>query len=183
MFSLAWLLSCSAVAQAQQTITGIIQDANGTPVKGVAVCTVDTPNNKAITDENGVFTLKAEKGDYIEVNYADGKSRRLWISDNSMKISLTDMDFVTENQGTSYTERNKSQSFTTISGDELRKNSTHNLTNALNAMFPGLLVKQNTGWTDNASLTIRGGGAFSGTEPLVLVDGVPRDLQCQYGGN
>ncbi len=177
MFSLAWLLSCSAVAQAQQTITGIIQDANGTPVKGVAVCTVDTPNNKAITDENGVFTLKAEKGDYIEVNYADGKSRRLWISDNSMKISLTDMDFVTENQGTSYTERNKSQSFTTISGDELRKNSTHNLTNALNAMFPGLLVKQNTGWTDNASLTIRGGGAFSGTEPLVLVDGVPRDLQ------
>ena len=170
-----WLLSFTAMAQ--QTITGTIQDRNGLPVKGVSVCTVGAPDNKVLTDENGVFTLQAEEGDYIEVNYADGQSRRLWISEQSLKICLSDMDLVTENQGTTHTERNMTQAFATISGDELRKNSTNNLTNALNALFPGLLVKQNTGWTDNASMTIRNVGSLNSAEPLVLVDGVPRDLQ------
>lgn len=170
-----WLLSFSAMAQ--QTITGTIQDRNGLPVKGVSVCTVGAPGNKVLTDENGVFTLQAEEGDYIEVNYADGLSRRVWISEQSMKICLTDMDLVTENQGTTHTERSMTQAFATISGDELRKNSSPNLTNALNALFPGLLVKQNTGWTDNASMTVRNVGSLNSAEPLVLVDGVPRDLQ------
>ena len=131
-----WLLSFTAMAQ--QTITGTIQDRNGLPVKGVSVCTVGAPDNKVLTDENGVFTLQAEEGDYIEVNYADGQSRRLWISEQSLKICLSDMDLVTENQGTTHTERNKTQAYYTISCDELRKNTTNNQTNALNSLFPGL---------------------------------------------
>lgn len=175
LFGFVCLSSISAMAK--QTVTGVVHDCNGIPVKGVSVFIVNTPNNKVITDDNGVFTLDAEDGDYIEVNYADGKSRRIWISEQSVKIALTDMDLITENQGTTYTERTKNQAFATISGDELRKNSTHNLSNALSAMFPGLFVKQNTGWSDDASLTIRGGGSLNGTSPLVLVDGVPRDLK------
>lgn len=175
MFGLAGLFSLSAMAQ--QTVTGIVQDRYGLPMKGVSVSTVGAPSNKVITDENGAFAIKADEGDYIEARYADGKARRVWVSGKSVGIRLTDYDFLVESQGTAHTEREQTQAFTTISGDVLRKNSSPNLTNTLNALFPGLLVKQNTGWTDDASLTVRGGGTLTGSSPLVIVDGVPRDLQ------
>ncbi len=175
MLGLAGLFSLSAMAQ--QTVTGIVQDRYGIPMKGVAVSTVGTPVNKVITDENGTFAIKADEGDYIEVRYADGKARRVWVSGNSIEIRLTDMDFLVENRGVDQTEREQTQAVATISGDMLRTNSSPNLTNALNGLFPGLMVKQNTGWTDNASLTVRGGGSLRGAEPLVIVDGIPRPLE------
>lgn len=175
MLGLAGLFSLSTMAQ--QTVTGIVQDRYGIPMKGVSVSTVGTPGNKVITDENGTFAIKADEGDYIEVRYADGKARRVWVSGNSVEIRLTDMDFLVENKGTESTEREQTQAVTTISGEILRKNSSPNFTNALNGLFPGLMVKQNTGWTDNAGLTVRGGGSLNGSEPLVIVDGIPRPLE------
>lgn len=71
----------------------------------------------------------------------------------------------------------QTQAISTISGETVARNSAHNLTNALNGLLPGLMVAQKTGWTDNAGLTIRGGGSLNGQEPLVIVDGVPRGLQ------
>ncbi len=175
MFGLVGLFSLSAMAQ--QTVTGIVQDRYGIPMKGVSVATVGAPGNKVITDENGTFAIKADEGDYIEVRYADGKVRRVWVSGNSIEIRLADMDFLIENRGVDHTEREQTQAVTTVSGDVLRTNSSPNLSNALYGMFPGLMVKQNTGWTDNASLTVRGGGSLKGSEPLVIVDGIPRPLE------
>ncbi|WP_148335559.1 SusC/RagA family TonB-linked outer membrane protein [Bacteroides neonati] len=179
IFGMAGLFSLATMAQ--QTVTGIVQDRYGIPMKGVALFTVGAPENKVITGENGAFVLKADEGDYIEVRYADGKVRRVWVSDKSVKICLTDVDFLVENRGVEYTEREQTQAVTTISGEALRSNSSPNLTNALNGLFPGLMVKQNTGWTKNASLTVRGGGSLRGAEPLVIVDGIPRPLEYVNG--
>lgn len=175
MCGIAGLFSLSAMAQ--QTVGGIVQDRYGIPMKGVSISTVGASANKVITDENGTFAIKANEGDYIEVRYADGKMRRVWVSGKSLEIRLSDQDLLVESQGSSYTDREKTQAITTISGETIDRNSSPNLTNALNGLIPGLMVLQNTGWTDNAGLTIRGGGSLSSTAPLVIVDGVPRDLQ------
>ena len=171
----AGLFSLSAMAQ--QSITGVVKDSKNMPVLGASITVVGAPAHKAITDENGVFSIEAEKGDYIEVSYADNKRMRLWVKDTSMDVMLGDFDTQVENRGVYHTDRTRTQAISTISGDELRKNSTPNVSNALYGLLAGLQVRQNTGWTDNATLTVRGGGSLNGADPLIVVDGVPRNIQ------
>lgn len=64
-----------------------------------------------------------------------------------------------------------------VGSEVLEKNSTFNLGNALYGLLPGLQVNQKTGWNDNPELIIRGGGSLTGVTPLVIVDGIPRDIE------
>lgn len=65
----------------------------------------------------------------------------------------------------------------TVTSEELEKNSTPNPYNTLYGLLPGLSVLQQTGWTDNAKLIVRGRGSLNGAEPLIIVDGFPRPLE------
>ena len=174
VLSVVSLFSFSAMAQ--QTVTGTVKNQLNFPVLGAAVSVVGDPEKKVITDENGVFSIEAEKGDYIEIIYADGKKKRVWVADKVMNINLDDLDLLVDNRGVNRTTLDQTQAASTISGDVFLKNATPNFSNALYGLIPGLTVKQNTGWTDNASLMVRGGGSLSGTSPLIIVDGIPRDL-------
>ena len=71
----------------------------------------------------------------------------------------------------------QTQAISTISGKELMKNSSHNVSNTLYGLLPGLTSKQSTGWKDNPTFQIRGGGSINGTAPLLVVDGVPRPIE------
>lgn len=59
------LLSCAIMAQnsfsQNKTISGKISDDNGSPLSGVTV-TVKGAQTSTVTDENGVFVLKASDG-------------------------------------------------------------------------------------------------------------------------
>lgn len=72
--------------------------------------------------------------------------------------------------------REQTQAVSTLSGEKIANNSTFNVGNSLYGMLPGLIVKQNTGWTDGATLMVRGGGSQSSQSPLIVVDGIPRTL-------
>lgn len=172
--SIAGMFSLSAMAQ--QTITGTIKNQQKAPILGATVSVVGDPAKAVITDENGVFSIEAEKGDYIEIVYADGKSKRVWVTNGVMNITLGNSDLLVNNNGTYRTLENQTQAISSISGDEFQKNSTPNFSNALYGMIPGLMVKQNTGWIDNAEVMVRGGGSLTGRSPLIVVDGIPRDL-------
>lgn len=174
ILGIAGLFSISTMAQ--QTITGTIKNRQEVPVLGATVSVVGDPAKKVITDENGVFSIEAEKGDYIEIIYADDKSKRVWITNKVMNISLAELDLLVDNRGVYRTGSNQTQSISTISSDEFLKNSTPNFSNSLYGLIPGLMVMQNTGWTDNAELMVRGGGSLTGKNPLIVVDGIPRDL-------
>lgn len=171
---IAGMFSLSSMAQ--QTITGTVKNQQEAPVLGATVSVVGAPAKTVMTDENGVFSIEAEKGDYIEIVYADGKSKRVWVTDGVMNITLGDSDLLVNNKGVYRTLENQTQAISTIYGDEFQKNSTPNFSNALYGMIPGLMVKQNTGWIDNAELMVRGGGSLTGRSPLIVVDGIPRDL-------
>lgn len=160
----------------QNTVVGTIKNEAGTPIEGVAVTTTRYPYNKSFTDKNGSFTILASLGDYIKISYAGSEGEEIWIEDNQLDITLSDKNIIVINKGQDQNFYRHTQAIGTVSGDELSKNSTQNLTNALYGLLPGLTVKQNTGWTDDATFMIRGGGSLNGTSPLVVVDGIPRTM-------
>ena len=84
---------------------------------------------------------------------------------------------VIENRGVDISKDNRTQSVYTITGEQIRNNSTVNVTNSLYGLIPGLTVMQNTDWENGgATLMVRGGGSLSGNTPLVVVDGFPRSF-------
>ena len=175
IFAVASLLSLPAIAQ--QQVTGVVKNKQGNPVAGVAVIAVGNPAQKSITDANGFFTLNVDKGEYIELNYSDAVRKRVWVDHDNLTILLEQKDLLVENQSKIQSIREQTQAISTIKGEEISsKNSAVNVGNALYGMLPGLIVKQNTGWTDGATLMVRGGGSLTSTSPLVVVDGVPRSL-------
>ena len=175
VLALACLFSASAMAQ--QKITGVVKDAQGEPVLGALVTAVGHPAEKSITDQKGVFTLNANQGEYIEIVYADSKKKRVWVKGESLEICLEDLDTYTENRSKLQSTREQTQAVSTLSGEKIANNSTFNVGNSLYGMLPGLIVKQNTGWTDGATLMVRGGGSQSSQSPLIVVDGIPRTLE------
>lgn len=64
-----------------------------------------------------------------------------------------------------------------VTSEELQKNSSFEIGDALYGLLPGLHVSQKTGWKETPELIVRGGGSLTGTAPLIVVDGIPRDLK------
>src|SRR5690606_8024337 len=72
-------------------------------------------------------------------------------------------------------------SVSNISGDEIVKSPSANVTNSLAGRLPGLAVNQRTGepGRDDPNILIRGTGTFGNNNPLIIVDGVPRSLMSR----
>ena len=179
LYTIGLALTFSLGVMAQQTVNGVVKDSSGKPVSGVKVSKVGESRQNSITDENGMFTLDLDKGDYIELNYADVALKRVKVNGESMDIifdsrqdAMVDLGFIKR------TEETQTQSATAIYADLLAKNatSTNRVNNAFFGLIPGLHLSQNTGWRNNASMNIRGRGGLSTGAPLVLVDGFARGL-------
>ena len=70
-------------------------------------------------------------------------------------------------------------SVSTITTKDLKQSPTANLNNALAGRMPGLMVNQFGGGepgVDRADLRIRGMGTYGDKSPIVIVDGVERDM-------
>lgn len=175
VLAVAGMVSVSAMAQ--QQITGIVRDTQGMPVAGAVVSVVGDASAKSITSQDGAFTINVSKGDYVEVTYVNKFKKRFWVGDNnSLDICIGENDGYVENRGVLPAGMEKTQAVSTIQGSVIENNSTFNVGNSVYGLIPGLIVKQNTGWTDGATLMVRGGGSQTSQSPLIVVDGVVRTL-------
>lgn len=175
VIAIAALLPLSAAAQ--QRISGTVSDKDGIPVAGASVSVVGSPSAAVMTGESGEFFLDAEPGDYIEVNYNDRYIRRFWLEDDEVEIVLDETDRNVGNRGLNSTLSHGTGAVNTLSGDDIGVNSSVYVADLLYGMLPGLMARQTTSWEGTgADLTVRGGGSLSGTAPLIVVDGIPRDI-------
>lgn len=61
-------LSYTAWTQTQSNVNGLITDSSGEPLIGISVL-VKGPSKGTVTDLDGKFTLRVEKGDFLLVCY------------------------------------------------------------------------------------------------------------------
>ena len=173
------------VNQEGKKITGTIVDAQGIPVIGANVL-VEGTTNGSITDMDGKFMIEdVAEGAQLRISYIGYKDQIVSVTSKSdyaitLKEDSQALDeLVVVGFGTQK-KLNLTGAVTAVSGEEMTRRPVVNTATMLQGQVPGLRVNSATGTPGDESTTfrIRGQGTFSdaGSDPLVLVNGVPGDI-------
>lgn len=132
------------------------------------------------TDLDGKFSISLPKSVMqINVSYVGYTPMTLNIANNmviKMHSIATNLDDVMVVAFGSTTKEAFTGSASVIRADELQTKTTANVANALVGSVPGLQLRTTSGapGAGNGSLSIRGlSSIYSGTQPLIIVDGAP----------
>ncbi|MBB2144600.1 SusC/RagA family TonB-linked outer membrane protein [Pedobacter sp. LMG 31464] len=165
-------------------VSGVVKDANGSPIPGVGVKVKGT-QNAVSTDGDGKFTLRnVSTGAVIEFTSIGMKTQDV-VYNGQTTIQITLLDDATglnEVIVTAYGGSQKRSSVTAaisqISASEVMKSPTPNPTNALIGKLPGLIAVQTSGQpgADAALLRVRGISTLNAANSaaIVVVDGIER---------
>ena len=173
----------NATDQYKGKVQGIVVDNKDEAVIGANV-KVKGSTTGTITGINGDFSLTIPNAKAVlQISFVGYKSQEIKLNGQSdIKVVLEeDSEMLEEVVAIGYGRQKKSSlvsSVNTITNKEIAK-PTRNLTNNLAGQIAGLIAVQRSGEPgyDDASFWIRGVSSFKGgTDPLVLVDGIPRKM-------
>ena len=172
---LCLLLVCGQVS-AQTTAKGTVVDATGEAVIGATVVEKGDPKNATVTDFDGNFTLKLQKGKVVVVSYIGMVSQEVNAGPN-MKITLKDdnttlNDLVVIGYG-AVRKKDLTGSVATVTGQDLVKVPVSNVSEALTGKMAGVNITTTDGSPDaEVLIRVRGGGSITGdNSPLIVIDG------------
>lgn len=172
------LVMSSAAAQAQGImIKGKVVDQHNEPVIGATVG-VDKGKAKTVTDIDGNFTLQVPANAQIVVNYIGMKPATQSVGGRrEFNFVLQDdvnqlQDVVVVGYGTQK-RGSITGSVAAVKGDEMVRTKNENPQNMLTGRVAGVRVWQKSSepGSYNNNFDVRGMGT-----PLVIIDGVPRDM-------
>ncbi|MDR3184502.1 MAG: TonB-dependent receptor [Prevotellaceae bacterium] len=176
-------------AQGKITVTGTVTDADGIAMPAVSVVVKGGGIGK-ITDADGKFS--------IDVPYGDATLVFSFIGFQSQEIPLrgqTGLHVVLEEDVKAlsdvvvfgYSSQRKETllgSLASMTTKDLVQSPTANINNALAGRLPGLMVNQFGGGepgVDKADIYVRGLGTYGNKAPIVIVDGVEREMSYLTG--
>ncbi|MCM1051221.1 MAG: TonB-dependent receptor [Paenibacillus sp.] len=187
-----FLLSMLNVIQAQtvKDIRGLVLDETDEPMVGATVQTTSrggVVGTTVITDIDGLFQLsKVAVGDTLSVTFIGYKPYKKVIAgdDSFLRIKM-DLDdgMLDEVVVVGYGHQKKASvvgAIAQVSTKELSQSPVSNVSNALAGRLPGMITVQRSGepGSDMSDMYIRGISTFgSNQSPLILVDGVDRDIR------
>ena len=172
------LAMSSAAAQAQGImVKGKVVDQHNEPVIGATVG-VDKGKAKTVTDIDGNFTLQVPANAQIVVNYIGMKPATQSVGGRrELNFILQDdvnqlQDVVVVGYGTQK-RGSITGSVAAVKGDEMVRTKNENPQNMLTGRVAGVRVWQKSSepGSYNNNFDVRGMGT-----PLVIIDGVPRDM-------
>ncbi|MEG1008034.1 MAG: TonB-dependent receptor [Bacteroides sp.] len=167
-------------------VTGVVTDSKGESIIGANVIVKGNPANGSITNLEGRYEINVPAEESILlVSYLGYNTEEVKIKGKrNINVMLNeDSKALDEVVVIGYGKQKKESvvsSINSIGPKELAVSSSRNLTNSLAGQVPGLIAVQRSGEPgyDNSEFWIRGVSSFKGgTNPLVLVDGVPRAMQ------
>ena len=171
-------------------VKGQVMDPDGKPLLGASVMIKGQAARGVMTDEFGIFSIKASNGDILLVSMVGMEPEEIAVPvKGAIKVTLkirTDKMYETVVVG--YGKQKKisvTGSVASVDMDDMRM-PVRNLTNALAGKVAGVISVQTSGEPgyDNSTFTIRGIGTWQGSvSPLIIVDGVQReDVNSTYAG-
>jgi len=174
------LLLVAGRAAAQTTAKGTVTDSTGEPVIGATVVEKGNPKNAAVTDFDGNFTLKLQKGKTVTISYIGMVSQDVTASQD-MKVELKDDNAALEEVVvvgyTSKARKDLTGSVGSISGKKLEVVPVTSAAVALQGKISGVQVTTVDGQPGaDVNIRVRGGTSITQTnEPLYIVDGFQVD--------
>ena len=178
------VLCCTLFAFAQQTtVSGTVTDAkNNEPLSGVSIL-VKGANTGTQTAADGTFAIQAPANATLIFSYSGYEQQAIALNGTTqLKIVLAAseqqmQDVVVVAYGTQK-KATVTGSIASISTRQIKQSPAANLAASLAGRLPGLTAVQKSGepGKDAVSLYLRGQGTINGQAPVILVDGVPRDI-------
>jgi TonB-dependent starch-binding outer membrane protein SusC len=168
--------------QGNLIVKGKVKDINGNPLPGVTVLLKDTKKG-ATTDEKGNYVLNDVKKDGILVFQYIGFDPQEVKVEGKTSISLvlkesqkTLDEYVVVGYGTQK-KVTKTGAVSSVKGAELQQSPNVNISNSLVGRIPGIIAVNNSGEPgyDGSRIFIRGRSTLGNSNPLVVIDGFPRD--------
>lgn len=170
-------LSVSLSAQ-DLPVTGKVTSAtDGTPLMGVSVQIMGTPNGVA-TDAQGIFKINAPAGAVLKLSFIGFLSQEIKVTKaGNLDIKFQeDVQKLNETVVVGYGTRKKATLVGAVTMLDMVEKEGVPITNVSNALHgqPGLFVNLSNSQpgVDRSTIRIRGVGTFNNNNPLVLVDGI-----------
>jgi len=168
----------------QTLVSGTIFAAdNNTPLPGASIKIKGTAIGTN-TDNNGKFSIKATPGQVLIVSYIGYLDQEIIVKEGGLAINVIleqKKEALGEVVVVAYGTQRKETvtgAISAISTKEIKQSPAANLAVNLAGRLPGLTTVQNSGepGQDVTNLYLRGQRTLNGQAPLIMVDGVPRDL-------
>ena len=176
VLAMALMVISSAVAQSR-TVSGTVVDTSGEPLIGANVKVVGT-NMATITDIDGRFSLKAEPGQTLLVNYVGYLEKKVKADKTDIEIVMQEDanvldDVVVVGYGVARKET-LTGAVAAITNKEMTVTKNENVVNMLSGKLPGVRITQMSAQPGEFAnkIDIRGMGS-----PLIVIDGIPRDQE------
>ena len=172
----------SASAQAY-VMKGTVSDSEG-PLIGVSVTVKDNPTNGTMTDVDGKFTIKVERGDKLLFTYIGYKDIEYLVVKQEQDLKIKFEEAATEVDEVVVTALGTQRKISTLSAvtsvdvSELQQ-PTASVANLLGGRVAGVISSLGSGEPGKniAEFWIRGIGTFgANASALVLIDGLEGDI-------
>lgn len=173
----------SKVERPDQThITGTVKDKSGNPLVGVTV-RIKGESKGTVTDANGNYSLSVPHNAILVVSYVGFQSQEVPVNGrNEIDIILDEAvsklnQLVVIGYGTEK-EGDVTGSISTLGFDKMKLRPISGTMQALQGAIPGVTIIRQSGQPgrEDYALEIRGLSSINGNVPLVLINGIPGDI-------
>jgi len=174
-------LAASVFAQEKALVSGKVTNGK-TPLSNVSVKVLGSKAGTT-SDEQGNFRIAAAKGQTLVFSYIGYAEQQVLVADQpaiNVELVINSLSFdsvVVVGYGTQK-KTSLTAAVSTMKGKEIASTPVTNLSNSLGGRLSGVIVTQNTGdpGRDGSSIFVRGVSSTGSNQPLIIVDGVPRDF-------
>lgn len=168
--------------KSEKLISGVIIDIDGIPMPGVNI-TIKGTGSGVISNIDGKYELSVPIKSTIIYSFIGYQTQEV-VYENQKVINIVLREATQELKDVvivGYGNQKKTSvtgALTLAKPEELQKISTPSLSNTLGGMVAGVITRQSSGEPgyDQAEILIRGIATWANKSPLVLVDGVERDI-------
>lgn len=182
IFILGLLLSVSITAQTY-TMQGTVRD-NIEPLIGATVHIKGKVTNSTMTDVNGKFTLKAQRGDFLVFTFVGYKPVEYLVTKEEKDLDILISESETELEEvivTAHGTQRKISSLAAVTSVDVKElqQPAASVANLLGGRVAGVISMQTSGEPGKniAEFWIRGIGTFgANSSALVLIDGLEGDI-------
>ncbi len=167
----------------QKEVTGVVSDAEGLPLPGVSVIVKGTTIG-TITNPDGEFTLSVPAdADTLQFSFVGMRTQDIPLAGRErFEITMVEETIgMEEVVVVGYGVQKKvtvTGSVSSVETEDIVKGSSASLANTLAGRMSGLTSIQSAGGQpgrDDATMYLRGAATTNSSNPLILIDGVPRD--------
>lgn len=170
-------------SQQKLIVTGTVVDENNIPMVGVSVNLKESAIGTT-TGLNGNFTITVTNNGTLVFSFVGYNKKEVAVKGKSeinvvLESEVSSLDQVVVVGYGTQKKTSVTAAISTLKGKEIASVPIANLSNGLGGRVSGVIVKQGSGepGKDGSNIYIRGISSTGSTQPLIIVDGIPRSFQ------